>query len=326
MLYGLSLLFGMAGGTSLETVAVAVRQGAGAQPAFVAAVVLVFAGFAFKISAVPFQFWAPDVYQGAPTAVAGFLSVASKAAGFAGLVRVVSATGAATATAADAASAFLPWATPWSAVLAVSALATMTVGNLAACRQRDLKRLLAYSSIAQAGYMLMALSVWSPTSIGALVFYLVTYLFMNLAAFLVAGIVIRATGSSGLDSLKGLGYRNPWLAGAFTAVLLSLTGIPPMVGFLGKLVLFDSVIRQGFLWFAVVGLLNGAISLYYYARPMMHMYLEDRPAEEAPPLRVGPGAAVLTAVLVLPVVALFLYWSPLSTWVRGVVPALRIGS
>jgi NADH-quinone oxidoreductase subunit N len=211
-------------------------------------------------------------------------------------------------------------------VLAVSALATMTVGNLAACRQKDLKRLLAYSSIAQAGYMLMALSVWSATSVGALVFYLVTYLFMNLAAFLVAGIVIRATGSSSLSSLKGLGARNPWLAGAFTAVLLSLTGIPPMVGFLSKLVLFDAVIRQGFAWFAVVGLLNGAISLYYYARPMMHMYLDDVTAEESTPLRVGAGAAVLTALLVLPVVALFLYWSPLSTWARDVVPSLRIGS
>ena len=326
MLYGLSLIYGLAGGTSFETIAVAVRQGAADQPAFVAAVVLVFAGFAFKISAVPFQFWAPDVYQGAPTAVAGFLSVASKAAGFAGLVRVLGATGAKTMVAGDATSAFLPWTNVWAGVLALSALVTMTVGNLAACRQKDLKRLLAYSSIAQAGYMLMALSVWSATSVSALVFYLVTYLFMNLAAFLVAGIVIRATGTSSLSGLKGLGARNPWLAGAFTAVLLSLTGIPPMIGFLSKLVLFDAVIRQGFVWFAVVGLLNGAISLYYYARPMMHMYLDDVTAEESTPLRVGAGAAVLTALLVLPVVALFLYWSPLASWARDVVPALRIGS
>ena len=210
--------------------------------------------------------------------------------------------------------------------LAVSAVLSMTVGNLAACRQDDLKRLLAYSSIAHAGYMLMALSVWTSTALSALVFYLVTYLFMNLAAFLVAGIVIRAAGSSDLASLKGLGYRSPWLAAAFAVAMLSLTGIPPMVGFLGKLVLFESVIRQGFVWFAVIGLLNGAVSLYYYAKPLMRMYLEDRGEAAGPAVAVGVGAAVLTGVLVVPVAALFLYWSPLSEWVRGLVPALGLRS
>jgi NADH-quinone oxidoreductase subunit N len=321
MIYGLSLLFGLAGGTSLESLRVAVAAGAGSQPVFVAAVILVFAGFAFKVSAVPFQFWAPDVYQGAPTAVAGFLSVASKAAGFAGLVRVLASLGARTASTSDPAKAFLPWDTTVSQVLAVSAVLTMTVGNLAACRQRDLKRLLAYSSIAHAGYMLMALSMWTPDAISALVFYLVTYLFMNLAAFLVAGIVVRATGSSDMAGLKGLGYRSPWLAAAFTVVMLSLTGIPPMLGFVGKFVLFWSVLNQGFVWFAVIGLVNGAISLYYYAAPLKAMYL-DGEAEGATPVRVGAGAAVLACVLVLPVVAFFLYFTPLSEWTKTVVPSL----
>ncbi|MCC7139125.1 MAG: NADH-quinone oxidoreductase subunit N [Planctomycetes bacterium] len=325
MVYGLSLLFGLAGGTSLEALRAAVVSGASSQPVFVAAVVLVFAGFAFKVSAAPFHFWAPDVYQGAPTAVAGFLSVASKAAGFAGLVRVVLALGAQPATAKEPIASFLPWGSPVAAVLAVAAVLTMTVGNLAACRQKDLKRLLAYSSIAHAGYMLMALAVWTPNAMSALVFYLVTYLFMNLAAFLFAGIVVRATGSSSIDSLHGLGFRNPWLAAAFTLVMLSLTGIPPMLGFLGKLVLFESVLREGWVWFAVIGLLNGAISLYYYALPLRRMYLEGV-AEGAPPVRLAPGAAVLAAVLVLPVVAFFLWWSPLADWARTVVPSLRIGS
>ena len=325
MLYGLSLLVGLSGGTSLEALRVAVAAGASSQPVFVAACVLVFAGFAFKISAVPFQFWAPDVYQGAPAAVAGFLAVASKAAGFASLVRVVASLGAVPGVGESTASV-LPMNTPMAAILAISAVLSMTVGNLAACRQNDLKRLLAYSSIAHAGYMLMALAIWSATGLSALVFYLVVYLFMNLAAFLLAGVVIRSTGSSSLESLRGLGFKNPWLAAAFTLVMLSLTGIPPLLGFLGKLVLFEAVIRSGYVWFAVIGLLNGAISLYYYAKPLMKMYLEDQDAGAAEPVRMGAGAIVLTCVLVLPVVAFFLYWSPLSTWARDVVPHVGLGS
>ena len=324
MLYGLSLVVGLAGGTSLEAVRVAVAAGAGSQPAFVAAVVLVFAGFAFKVSAVPFQFWVPDVYQGAPTAVGGFLAVASKAAGFASLVRVAGAMGATAAAAPDAATALFPHSGPFVLVIAIASVLTMTVGNLAACRQEDLKRLLAYSSIAQAGYMLMALAVWTPMAVEALVFYLVAYLFMNLAAFLVAGLIIRETGSSSMASMRGLGSRRPWLAASFAIVMLSLTGIPPMFGFVGKLILFRAVIEQRYLWLAVIGLLNGAISLYYYAKPMLRMYLEDPdPATTLRPSpRLEPGAVVLACALVVPVIGLFLCWGPLSEWLGGAVPSV----
>jgi NADH-quinone oxidoreductase subunit N len=323
MLYGLSLVVGLSGGTSLEAVRVAVAAGAASQPAFVAAVVLVFAGFAFKVSAVPFQFWVPDVYQGAPTAVGGFLAVASKAAGFAALVRVAGAMGA-TASAGNDLSSIFPNSGPFVLVLGVSAVLTMTVGNLAACRQEDLKRLLAYSSIAQAGYMLMALAVWTPMAVEALVFYLVAYLFMNLAAFLVAGLIIRETGSSSMSSMRGLGSRRPWLAASFAIVMLSLTGIPPMFGFVGKLILFRAVIDQHYLWLAVIGLLNGAISLYYYAKPMLRMYLEDGDPVDAdtPAPRLEKGAVVLACALVVPVVGLILYWGPLFEWLGGAVPSI----
>src|SRR5262249_1906992 len=140
-------------------------------------------------------------------------------------------------------STVFPHSGPFVLVLAVSSVLTMTVGNFAACRQEDLKRLLAYSSIAQAGYMLMALAVWTPMAVEALVFYLVAYLFMTLAAFLVAGLIIRETGSSSLASMRGLGSRRPWLAASFAIVMLSLTGIPPMFGFVGKLILFRAVIE-----------------------------------------------------------------------------------
>jgi NADH-quinone oxidoreductase subunit N len=328
MIYGLSLLVGLAGGTSLESLRAAVAAGAGTSPAFVAAVVLVFAGFAFKVSAVPFQFWAPDVYQGAPTPIGGFLAVASKAAGFAALVRVAVPMGLGVASAhAEGGrlvlSEIAPHQSPLAWVLSIAAIVTMTVGNLAACRQDDVKRLLAYSSIAHAGYMLMAIAIGTPAAIEALVFYLVAYLFMNLAAFLLAGLVVRDTGSSRIEALRGLGARRPWLAAAFTIVMLSLTGIPPMFGFVGKLVLFRAVLEQGFVWFAVIGLLNGAISLYYYAKPLLKMYLEDVDPKDLAP--VGPmpaGAVVLACVLVIPVAALFLCFGPLVDWVKTVVPAM----
>jgi NADH-quinone oxidoreductase subunit N len=319
MLYGLSILYGFAGGTSLESLATAVRNGSASQPAFVAAAILVFAGFAFKVSAVPFHFWSPDVYHGAPAAVGGFLAVASKAAGFAALVRVAMAMGA---HAQGDGEFDRLWAheNTLGLIFAISALLTMTWGNVAALRQRDVKRLLAYSSIAHAGYMLMVLSVWTATGIQALLFYLVTYLFMNLAAFLIAGIVIRETGTSELSGLKGLGFRNPWLALALAIVLISLTGLPPTFGFIGKLALFYAVIEHGYTWLAVAGLVNGAVSLYYYFLLVRRMYLEPEGAETAPPLRLEPSDAALTAVLVLPVVAFFLYWSPLYEWMANAVP------
>jgi NADH-quinone oxidoreductase subunit N len=328
MLYGLSLLFGLAGGTSLESLRAAVAHGAASQPAFVAAAVLVFAGFAFKISAVPFHFWAPDVYQGAPAAVAGFLSVASKAAGFAALVRVAGAMGVDVAQ-GDPARSVLPWSGAVPAILSVSAVLTMTVGNMAALRQTEIKRLLAWSSIAHAGYMLMGVAVWTQSGIESLVFYLLTYLFMNLAAFLLAGILIRETGSGDLANLRGLGFRNPWLAGALTIVMLGLTGVPPMLGFLGKYVLFQAVLERGYVWFAVIGLVNGAVSLYYYAKPLFRMYLQDVEGADAAParaVRLEPMDVVLACVLVLPVLAAFLQWGPLYEWVKGVAPALRYSS
>jgi NADH-quinone oxidoreductase subunit N len=206
-----------------------------------------------------------------------------------------------------------------SLIFAVSAILTMTVGNVAAVRQRDVKRLLAYSSIAHAGYMLMVLAVWSATGVQALLFYLVTYLFMNLAAFLIAGIVIRETGTAELSGLRGLGFRNPWLALALAIVLVSLTGLPPTFGFVGKLALFYAVIEKGYTWLAVIGLVNGAVSLYYYFLLVRRMYLEPEGAEASPPLRLGPADAALTTALVLPVVAFFFYW-PLYEWLANAVP------
>jgi NADH-quinone oxidoreductase subunit N len=301
MLYGLSLLFGLAGGTSFEALRKAVEAGAASQPAFVVAAVLVFAGFAFKISAVPFHFWAPDVYAGAPAEVGGFLAVASKAAGFAALVRVVSAMGLDVPAVTEGLGPLVPDGV-LPTILAVAAILSMTFGNLGALRQREVKRLLAWSSIAHAGYILLTLAVFgSPRSVSALVFYLVAYLFMNLAAFLIAGVAIRELGTGELSAFRGLGKRNAWLAFAFAIVLFSLTGLPPFFGFVAKYSVFWAVLEKGYVWLAVIGLVNGAISLYYYAKVAAYMYLQGGEEDQAAPrLRLAAVDVALLALLVAP--------------------------
>lgn len=323
MLYGLSWLVGLSGGTSLEALSTALSNGAGQQPAFLVASALVLAGFAFKVSAVPFHFWAPDVYAGAPAAVGGFLAVASKAAGFAGLVRVMGALHleARPLSGGEALSHLWPQGSPFLGLLALVAVLTMTVANLAALRQREIKRLLAWSSIAHAGYLLLALSVWSPGAVAATVFYLVAYLFMNLAAFLLAGVLLRELGTGEISAFKGLGRRAPGLGLAFAVVLFSLTGLPPLFGFVAKYTVFYAVFEKGYVWLGVIGLVNGAVSLYYYARILSSMYLAEDDAAPARAPRLAPADVLLCAALVLPVVVFGLWWGWIYEWARHAVPA-----
>ena len=325
MLYGLSMFIGMAGTTDLNAMSAALHNGMAGQPMFYVAVAMMLAGFAFKISAVPFHFWAPDVYAGAPAAVGGFLAVASKAAGFAALVRVVAAfVPTSVPDASSPATTFLPEGSFLLQAIAVIAILTMTFGNLAALRQREIKRLLAWSSIAHAGYILLAISIWSEASLAALVFYLIAYLFMNLAAFFIAGVVIREEGTGEISKFRGLGTRNIWLALGLTLVLFSLTGLPPFFGFAAKLQVFYAVFAKKYVWLGVIGLLNGAISLYYYARIIAVVFPFADSDEEAPVRRIRLAWAdkALCALLVLPVVIFGLWWGPIWEWARSTVGAL----
>jgi len=323
MLYGLSMIVGLAGGTSLQAVADAVANGAGSQPMFIAAAVMVFAGFAFKISAVPFHFWSPDVYAGAPASVAGFLAVASKAAGFAALVRVMGAMSTGVPDAADPLTTFAYDGDALVLAVTIGAILSMTIGNLAALRQNEVKRLLAWSSIAHAGYILLTLAVWSEKAAAALVVYMIAYLFMNLAAFFIAGIVIREEGTGELSAFRGLGSRSPWLAVSFAIVLFSLTGLPPFFGFVGKYTVFYAVFDKGYVWLGVIGLLNGALSLYYYAKIVGWMFLAES-AEPAPAKVFGFRLAdwALCAVLVVPLLVFGILWSGIWNMAQGVVPAI----
>lgn len=253
MLYGFSLLFGFTGTTNLYAMADQFIAGQLPLGVIVAAVMLVLVGFGFKVSVVPFHFWAPDVYEGAPTPVAGFLSTASKAAGFAVLMRVMLAV-------------FPNIAENWALVVAVLAAVSMIAGNLLAITQKNIKRLLAYSSIAQAGYILVGVAANSELGTAGAVFYLFSYLATNLAAFGIVALVGRTVCSDDLEAYAGLHRRNPGLAMALLVAMLSLGGIPPFSGFVGKLLVFGAAVQSGSMGIilAFIGVLTSVIGLYYY--------------------------------------------------------------
>jgi NADH-quinone oxidoreductase subunit N len=315
MLYGLSLLYGLAGATSLQAVrAAAAQAGAAGSVALFLGVTLTMAGLGYKIASVPFHMWCPDVYEGAPTPVTAFLSVGPKAAGFALLIRFF--VGAVPGEP-------LVHNAPWPLLLGVISAATMTLGNLAALGQTNLKRLFAYSSIAHAGYVLMGMSVLSRGGFAAMLLYLVTYLFMNLGAFFVIIAMEEAGVGEDISGYRGLGARAPLPAVLMAVFLFSLTGIPPLAGFVGKFYLFSAVIGRGgsfFVTLAVIGILNSAVSLFYYARILKTMFLEG-PAESAAGVVVGRLHRGALLAMAVPTVAIGLYWTPV---VRAVDASLKL--
>jgi NADH-quinone oxidoreductase subunit N len=272
------------------------------------ALVLILAGLGYKIASVPFHMWAPDVYTGAPIPVTTFLAVGSKAAGFALLTRffypAISRLGAGgNWHALDGVD--------WPQLLLVVCVITMTLGNLAALQQTNMKRLLAYSSIAQAGYALMGVVILTNDGVRAMLFYLFAYYVMDAGAFLVVMIVANATGREDLEAYRGLAWRGGAVPAIALAIfLLSLTGIPATVGFIGKFYIFAAVIRSHFYVLAVIGILNSTISLYYYMAPVRMMFLEEPRGEETP-LTFEPWTYGLMGVLACATIVLGLYWTPI---------------
>lgn len=290
MLYGLSLLYGFTGQTNLYLIAEYLNTDTFAtQPLPVlGAMVLIIVGFGFKISAVPFHFWTPDVYEGAPTPVTAYLSVASKAASFALLMRFFIAVFPIDLVLGDQAIQGF-----WVGLMAALAVISMTLGNVLALSQRNIKRLLAYSSIAQAGYTLIgvaAIQSQTEQGVAAVGFYLFMYTFTNLLAFAVVILFGEATGSETIADLAGLNRRSPWLALMMTIALLSLAGIPPAAGFFGKFFLFNAAVEADLVWLAIIGVLNSIIALYYYLVVIKIMYV-DRSEDEDKPIPVSTASA-----------------------------------
>jgi NADH-quinone oxidoreductase subunit N len=306
MIYGASLLYGLTGYTNLADIQSVLVGGNVARPALLLAIVLVFAGIGYKVSAAPFHMWTPDVYEGAPTAVTAFLSVGPKAAGFALLVRFFFSTLAVPIEEGWQVIASLDW----PLLLSVIAAATMTIGNVTALVQTNVKRMLAYSSIAHAGYILMGAVTLNGEGGMAILFYLATYYLMNLGAFLVVILISRQIGSEEIADYRGMIYRAPFLTIAMTIFLLSLTGIPLTAGFIGKVYIFAAVVNQQIYWLAVIGVLNSVVSLYYYARVFKTMTLEMPPTYDK--LAEPAFGRALLAVLVIPTIVFGLYWGPLA--------------
>ena len=299
LLYGFALLYGATGHTDLAGIGAAAHSAAAHNPLLVVGAVLVLVGVVFKVSAVPFHAWAPDAYEGAPTPATVFMAVAVKAGAFAMLLRVL--------TLSFGDEAWTSWGSGWPPVIATLAALTMTVANLVAGRQESVKRMLAYSSIAHAGYLLVGVTALARSTgeAGASVlYYLLAYTVSTAGAF---GTLIlcgsRGREAVSYEDLSGLGKRHPAAALAFSLFLVSLAGIPPTAGFFGKWFLFKAAIDGGFYWLAIIALLNSVIAAYYYLRVLVYMYMRE-PAAGAPvamPMRSGYVAAALivSAVLVL---------------------------
>ena len=249
-LYGLSLLYGLVGTLDFATM-ITVFKTQASSPLLIMAIVMVLAGFSFKISLVPFQMWAPDIYEGAPTPIAAFLAVGSKAAGFVAIIRVFFLV-------------FASYATIFIPLLVVLAILTLLIGNLIAMAQTHLKRLLAYSSIAHAGYLILGVIAYTKLGLGAILFYLLIYLFANISAFTVATILVMQTGDDRIEDLSGLWKRSPLMSSVLIISLLSLAGIPPTAGFIGKFYLILEVIHQGYLWLAILAIAMNVVAIYYY--------------------------------------------------------------
>jgi NADH-quinone oxidoreductase subunit N len=295
-LYGIALVFGATGSTNLDRIANAVAAGAGRDPMLVIGVGLLLVGFGFKISSVPFHMWAADVYEGAPTSVTAFIATGSKAAAFAALLRVLM-------------SAVRGAPLDWTMLVWVLAVLTMTLGNVVAIAQQNLKRMLAYSSIAHVGYMLVGVVAGGALGNGSVLFYLLIYTFTTAGAF--GAILLLERGGREavrLEDFGGLASRHPLMALTLSVFLLSLIGIPPTAGFVGKFYLFGAAVRAGYIWLAVIGVLNSAVAAYYYLRLIVYMYMRE--PEGAPTVLAPSFSGTLALVVAL--------WGVLQL---GVLPA-----
>ncbi len=300
LLYGIALTYGATGSVHLADISARIAEGGlTGSPLLLAGIGLMVVGLGFKVSAVPFHMWTPDVYQGAPTVVTGFMAAGPKVAVFAALLRILG-------MGVDGARpewTMLVW---WLAVL------TMVVGNLMALVQKDMKRLLAYSAIAHAGYVLVALVAGADLGSAGLLFYLAVYAVTTLGAFgLVSLMKNEDDGGTAIDNFAGIGFTRPWLGVAMAVFMFSLAGIPPTGGFVGKFYIFTGAIQQGHVWLAVIGVMASLVSVYYYLRVVVIMYMRPAGSGEPVLIRANPAMAAALVVAVLGVLVLGVYPGPL---------------
>jgi len=299
LLYGLSLVFGVTGTTILKDIAAVLVQG-DMPPIMLVGLVFLLAGFGFKISAVPFHMWAPDIYEGAPTPVTAFLASGSKAAAFAALLRVF-------LTAVPSMSEI------WVTILVALTVLTLLLGNLVAIPQTNIKRMLAYSSISQAGYILLGVIAASASGVGSVLYYAMVYVFATMAAFLVVTAVGEELGSEEITAFTGLAQRAPFMAWTLLFSMLSMAGIPFLAGFFGKVLLFKAVMEQGYMWLALLAVLMSMVSVYYYLQVVKVMFIGE-PEPGAEPIKTSLSFQVALLISFAGIVGLGIYPAPLYDW------------
>jgi NADH-quinone oxidoreductase subunit N len=293
LLYGMAMVYGFTGQTQLGEIANVLRTMSSAgimdNPALLLGIVMLIAGFGFKIAAVPFQLWVPDVYEGAPTTITAFLSVGSKAAGFAVIMRVFFSAFGLPALSSD-----------WGMIFAVLAVLSMIVGNVAAIPQNNIKRMLGYSSIAQAGYLMVGLATMGFAGVAnvngqsGVMFFLASYALTNLGAFIAIIAMTNALNSDNISDFAGMGKRAPVLALALTLCLISLVGMPPAAGFMAKFYIFGGAVKQGLLWLVIIAVINSVISAYYYLRVVKVMWFNPAASTD----KVPASAALKTSLAI----------------------------
>jgi NADH-quinone oxidoreductase subunit N len=311
LLYGIALVYGATGTTNFDRIAAAVARRPH-DPLLLVGLGLLLVGFGFKVSSVPFHMWAPDVYQGAPTSITAFIATGSKAAVFAVLIRLIIAT-------------FRGFQADWVMLLWVLAALTMTVGNVVAVAQSNLKRMLAYSSIAHVGYMFVGLVAGGTPGASAVLFYLLAYVFTTVGTFGVITMCERA-GHEAVEvaDYAGLARRSPVLALVLSLFVLSLVGIPPLAGFVGKFYVFGSAVRAGYIWLAVIGVLNSAVAAYYYLRVIVYMYMREPEGETAATYTPSFAGALALTIALVGIVLLGLVPAPFADLAQAAVaPLLR---
>jgi NADH-quinone oxidoreductase subunit N len=318
MLFGISILYGITGSTNLFEINSVLGFSNVPQITFLISTLMIFTGIGFKISIVPFHFWTPDVYEGAPLPITAFLSVASKAAGFAVLIRFIEITFAESLSKSGYWQ-LIPYVN-WQNLLVLFSIITMTFGNFAALWQDNLKRLLAYSSIAHAGYLMLGVAVLSDQGLAAVLIYFSIYLFMNLGAFFIVMLIANKINSENIDDYRGLGYSIPFLSTSLAIFLVSLTGLPPTAGFIGKLYIFFALVDAKMIVVAIIALLNTVVSLYYYIRVLKVMFLER--TEKHVEIEISPLNFVIILALLAPTLIFGVYFTPLVNIAKNSIQLL----
>ncbi len=311
MIYGMSLLYGFTGSMNIYDISLFLTTAnVSANPLIVMVIIMILAGFGYKISSVPFHFWTPDVYEGAPVPVTAFLAVTSSAAGFAVLIRFFFSTFLKSYTMLEGKLQIIG-GIGWSEIIIVLSVASMIFGNFAAVWQQSVKRMLAYSSIAQGGYIMLGLTVANQQGLTAMIVYLIAYMFMTLGAFYALILIVNKIDSDEMSDMRGFGYKAPAVAVFMGIFMFALSGIPSTAGFIGKFYLFSALIESNLIWLALVGMLNSVVSLFFYIKILKYMFLMKPEEEVIPKFKYGIGSYVVLLLLAVPTMFLGIYFAPL---------------